>query len=61
MQIIIKILNRHYIRWVEFLSIFNIKIKYCPRKNNPIDAPSYYLDYTINPNKYIVSLLLKKL
>jgi hypothetical protein len=57
----IKILSRHYMRWVEFLSVFNIRIEHCSGKNNPTDAPSYHLDYTINPKEYAAESLMEKL
>jgi hypothetical protein len=54
-------LSRCYVRWAEFLSIFNIQIKHRPGKNNPTDAPSCHPDYTINPEEYAAESLMEKL
>jgi hypothetical protein len=56
-----KTLSRRHVRWAEFLSAFNIWIEHYPGKNNPADAPSHYLDYTINPKEYAAELLMEKL
>jgi hypothetical protein len=49
------------VRWAEFLSAFDIRIKHRPGKNNPADAPSRRPDYTINPEEYAAESLMEKL